>query len=75
MTTFGLGVRKLREANAHSLQELAVRARIPWHTLRQIESDAHFPRLSELDRLLSALNARFIDVCLAAQPTTVCPRS
>lgn len=60
--SFGTRVRALREAKCQSLEELAVSARIPSATLALIESDQHYPRLHELERLLQALQVAFRDL-------------
>lgn len=73
--TFGIGIQRLREARLAGLHELASQARIPCSTLSLIESDLHFPRLSELERLLAALNVRFHDVYLASCENSNSPNS
>lgn len=60
--SFGTRVRTLRESRSQSLEELAVSARIPSATLALIESDQHYPRLYELERLLAALQVKFRDL-------------
>lgn len=56
--SFGGRVRARREFLRLALDELAVRARIAPATLIDIEADAYFPRLHELERLLDALEIR-----------------
>ncbi len=60
--SIGKRIRVLRESRLQSLEELAAAARIPTVTLAQIEADDHYPRLSELERLLQALHVRFHDL-------------
>ncbi|HEX7048474.1 MAG TPA: helix-turn-helix transcriptional regulator [Gammaproteobacteria bacterium] len=60
--SFGERIRQLRESKRLSLVELANIARIPSRTLVMIESDIHFPRLHELERLLDALKVQYPDL-------------
>lgn len=60
--TFGARIREIRRAAGMSLEDLAITARIPWATIRQIEEDEYFPRMHELERLIQALGTtlRFV---------------
>jgi transcriptional regulator with XRE-family HTH domain len=62
MKGFGRGVRALRKRRDLSLEDLAVKARIPWAILAAIETGRRFPSLYELERLLDALEVNLNDV-------------
>lgn len=52
----GNHIRHFREHRKLAVEELASVARIPWAVLADIENGKHFPSLSQLERLLMALD-------------------
>lgn len=59
---FGKKIRRHRQRQRFSIEDLAVKARIPWAAIVEIERGIRFPSLSQLERLLRALEISWHDV-------------